>query len=168
MEQLTITYKNRQGRMTINLRQFLDTCGVTKFRKLLKVIELTESPEEHYATLRTYLEHNMPMDNIDLDNTILNYKKMLEAYEEKADELTVKLQDDLKELTKKTMQNGRRASQELSILRVKHEELQDELKGVRGEISAYRELIRNDKNCIKLLNKRIKDYSRFLEILEKV
>lgn len=167
MEQLTITYKNRQGRMTINLRQFLDTCGVTKFRKLLKVIELTESPEEHYAALRTYLEHNMPMDDLDLDNTILNYKKMLEAYEEKADELTDELYN-LKELTKRTMQNGRRASQELSILRAKREELQDELKGVRGEISAYRELIRNDKNCIKLLNKRIKDYSRFLEILEKV
>lgn len=167
MEQLTITYKDRQGRMTINLRQFLDTCGVTKFRKLLKVIELTESPEEYYTALRTYLEHNMPMDNLDLDNTILNYKKMLEAYEEKADELTDKLYD-LKELTKRTMQNGRRASQELSILRVKREELQDELKGVRGEISTYRELIRNDKKCIKLLNKRTKDYGRFLEILEKV
>lgn len=167
MEQLTIIYKNRQGRITINLRQFLDTCGVTKFRKLLKVIESSETPEEHYTALKNYLENNTPVDNLDLDNTIANYKKMLAAYEKKADELTDELYN-LKELTKRTMQNGRRASQELSILRVKREELQDELKGVRGEISAYRGLIRNDKNCIKLLNKRIKDYSRFLEILKDV
>lgn len=163
MEQLTIIYKNRQGKMNINLRQFLDTCGVTKFRKLLKVIELSESPEEHYTTLKNYLENNMPVDNLDLDN----YKMMLAAYEKKADNIKLKLME-LSEVTKRTMQNGRRASQELSVLRLMREELKDELKGVRGEIQSYRELIRGDKMCKDLMSKRIKYYTRYLEILKEV
>lgn len=167
MEQLTITYKNRQGRMSINLEQFLDTCKVTKFRKLLNVIKLSEHPEEHYTTLKNYLENNMPMDYVDLDNTMDNYKMMLADYEEKADEIRAKLYD-LKEVTKRTMKNGRRASQELNILRLKREEFEDELKGIRGQIQSYRELIRDDKKCKDLIDKRTKYYGRFLEILEKV
>lgn len=167
MERLTLTYKNRQGRMSINLEQFLDTCKVTKFRKLLDVIKLTEHPEEHYATVKNYLENNMPMDYVDLDNTIDNYKMMLAAYEKKADEIKLELLK-LSEVTKRAMQNGRRASQELSILRLKREELKDELKGVRGEIMTYRGLIASDKKCKELIDKRTKYYSKFLEILEKV
>lgn len=168
MEQLTIIYKNRQGKMNINLRQFLDVCGVTKFRKLLKVIELSESPEEHYITLKNYLENNMPIStDLDLDNTIDNYKMMLAAYEKKADNIKLKLMK-LSEVTKRAMQNGRRASQELSILRLKREELKDDLKGVRGEIQSYRELIKDDKKYKDLMNKRIKYYTKYLEILKEV
>lgn len=165
MTKLNIIYP--QGRMTINLSQFLDTCGVTKFRKLLKVIELSDSAEEYYKSLRSYLENNIPVENTDIDNTIANYKMMLAAYEDKANEVKDKLYE-LKEVTKRTMKNGRRASQELSILKLKREELEDDLKGIRGEIERYRELIRSDKKCKDLINKRIKYYSRFLELLKDV
>ena len=165
--QLTIIYKNRQGKMNINLRQFLDTCGVTKFRKLLKVIELSESPEEHINKLREYLEHNMPVDYTDLEHNLVNYAHLVTVHQTRVDECLVKI-NELKEITKRTMKNGRRASAEMQILREKREELNDKLKDAREDVKVYKSLGLDTKKSIKLMEKRTKDYTRYLEILKEV
>lgn len=167
MEQLTITYKNRQGRMTINLRQFLDTCGVTKFRKLLKVIELSETPEVHINKLKEYMENNIPTDYTDLKNNLVNYTHLVKEHQAIVDKYLVEL-EHLKEVTKRAMKNGRRASEEMKILRVKREELNDKLKNAREDLRVYKSLGSDTKKSIKLMEKRIKDFNKYLDLIKDV
>jgi hypothetical protein len=53
MTKLNIIYPN--GTMLINVENFLDFCGVTKFRKLLKVIKMSYTPGVYTVQLENYI-----------------------------------------------------------------------------------------------------------------
>lgn len=165
--ELRLIYNNGKGRMNINLRQFLDTCGVTKFKRLLKVIELTETPEDHINKLREYLINNMPVDYTDLENNLVNYVHLVKVYQDRVDSYLVEL-NTLKEVTKRTMKNGRRASAEMKILRAKREELNDKLKNAREDLKVYKSLGSDSKKSIKLMEKRQKDFNKYLDLIKDV
>lgn len=162
---LDIYYPN--GRMSIRLSVFLKEYGVTKFKKLLKIIKMSDKPDEYINKIREYLEANVEVNYSEFESNLIHYEHLVKVSQEEVNRLT-RERDRLKEVTKRTMKNGRHASAKLKILREQKTEVMDALKNAREDLRVYKVLYSSTKSRIKELQKQEKDFKRYLEILNEV
>lgn len=135
MEILQIKYEN--GSMSVNLEEFLGCRNITKFKKLVKLIRQSYTPDEIYKILNHIEQFNA---NYELDQRVTEQK--IVGYSEKVRfcEKQIKTCTALRDFYKKQSENW--------------VTFNDELKGRREELKKMQQLLRSAK---QEYNKRLKD-----------
>ena len=165
---IKITYP--RGRMTINKDVFLSTCGVTKFRKLLKVIKMSHTPDWHIEDLRKYMtEYINASDDIKCNLTadINKYEIQLGALEQTLVTLTYK-RGQVEAMLSKILTYTTYRSEEYKLTKESKDELTQSIKDTRNEAVSIRSKLRGAMSEYKRVEKNCKNYSKYLEILKEV
>lgn len=168
MTQLNLIYPN--GKMNINLDIFLDTCGVMKFRKLLKIVKMTHMPERHINTLTTFINDFLNVSDNLIDSTELlvkNTKVSISNKEEQLKNLVYK-RNIVKQRIKKILTYTTHRSQEYRLTKESEEELKTEIKKVRQQLVIERTKYREYVDDIKRYERNKKNFKKYLELLKEV
>ena len=85
MTELNIVYPN--GKMNIYVETFLDVCGVTKFKKLLKIIKMSYTPDVYVEQLKTYINEYLKSANGRIAEAIYTAEKCEDEIRDKEAQL---------------------------------------------------------------------------------
>ena len=135
MEILQIKYEN--GSMSVNLEEFLGCRNITKFKKLVKLIHQSYTPDEIHKILNHIEQFNA---NYELDQKVTEQK--ITGYSQK-----VRFCEGQVELVTHSRDRYKRKSENW-------ETFNDNLKGHRDELKKMQQLLRSAK---QEYNKRLKD-----------
>ena len=156
--------------MTINVENFLDNCGVTKFKKLVKIINTSYTPEDHLEILKTYISDYINVSDTLIDSTVLLAKESVVTIKTKEEQLKnlIHKRNIVKQRLKKILSYTTHKSQEYRLTKESDEELKAEIKKIRGQLVLYRANYRCYVADIKRYERNYKNFKKYLELLKEV
>ena len=168
MTQINISYP--KGKMTLNLDVFLETCGTMKFRKLIKIIKMTNKPERHVESISNYINNYLSVhahtaeSNVKLAKeceTLINVKEAyLRDLKYRRDMVNMQLN---KILTYTTT-----ASQEYILTKGSLLDLTRDVNEIELELKTYKSNYRGYIKDIKKYERINKNFNKYLELLKEV
>jgi hypothetical protein len=168
MTKLNIIYPH--GRMTINVENFLDDCGVTKFKKLVKIINMSYTPEAHIEILKNYiidyLSSAKERTQLFIDKAE-SYEREISNNEQYLAKLIHK-RNSVKTQLKKIRTYTTHKSQEYKLTKESEIELNNEIKLTREDLANQRAGFKTDITMIKLIERNNKNFKKYLELLKEV
>jgi formyltetrahydrofolate synthetase len=168
MTQLNLIYPN--GKMNIDLDVFLDSCGIMKFRKLLKIIKMTREPQKHIDTLTTFINDFLSISDELVDANVLLAKNTMISINNKEEQLKnlIHKRNIVKQQMKKILTYTTYRSQEYKLTKESEEELKEEIKKVRDQLVIERVKYRSYVDDVKRYTRNYKNYCKYLELLKEV
>jgi hypothetical protein len=165
---LKIVYPN--GKMDINLDNFLDTCGVMKFRKLLKIIKMSYRPVIYVEILRDYMTEYLATAD-DKRNIVIEIIEKVEdeIKTKEAQLITLNHKRNVVKLQlKKILSYTTYRSQEYLLTKESEQELSNEINITRAELSSLRKGLNESVNTIKQIERNTKNFNKYIELLKDV
>jgi hypothetical protein len=165
---LKIVYPN--GKMDINLDNFLDTCGVMKFRKLLKIIKMSYRPVIYVEILRDYMTEYLATAD-DRRNELIDVTEKCEnEIRYKAAQLIALnyKRNIVKQQLKKILSYTTYNSQEYLLTKESEQELTNEINVIGAELISLKKGLRGSVNTIKQIEKNVKNFNKYIELLKDV
>ena len=168
MTELNIVYPN--GRMNIYVEAFLDVCGVTKFKKLLKIIKMSYTPDVHIEQLRTYITDYLESADDKSTKAIEWAKKCENEVDVKECHLAdlIHRRKIVKQRLKKILTYTTYKSQEYKLTKECEQELNNEINITRAELMSLRKGFKANLNAIKTIERNTKNFNKYLDLLKDV
>jgi paraquat-inducible protein B len=168
MTTLNIVYPN--GRMDINIDRFLNDCGVGRFKKLLKIIKMSYTSGVYVKQLKDYISEYLATAGDRIDDVI-------EWIERAEDEIRTKeaqlitlnhKRNVVKQQLKKILTYTTYKSQEYVLTKESEQELTNEINVTRAELSSLRKGVSENIGLIKHIERNVKNFNKYLELLKDV
>ena len=168
MAELNIVYPN--GKMNIHIGNFLDVCGVTKFKKLLKIIKMSYTPGVYVEQLKTYINEYLKS----ADGRIAEVIEVVEKCEDEIRDNNAQLialthkRNVVKQQLKKILSYTTYKSQEYVLTKESEQELNHEIRVTRVKLMYLKKGLSGSVNIIKQIERNIKNFNKYLDLLKDV
>lgn len=168
MTELNIVYPN--GKMNIYVANFLDVCGVTKFKKLLKIIKMSYTPEVYVGQLKEYITEYLAIADDRRSEVIKWVERVEDEIRTKEGQLiTLTHKRNLvKQQLKKILTYTTYKSQEYVLTKESKQELTNEINITRAELSSLRKGLSGSVGTIKQIERNTKNFNKYLDLLKEV
>ena len=154
----------------IYLENFLADCGVTKFKKLLRVIKMSYTPPVYVETLRTYMTEYLE-NAVDIKSNITTAIRKCDADIEEMEKQLANLiykRRRVKQQLKKILSYTTYTSQEYRLTKDSEIQLTTEIKTVRDDLISARVNLKLYISTFKKIEKNTKNFKKYLELLKDV
>ena len=168
MTTLNIVYPS--GRMNINTDRFLNDCGVGRFKKLLKIIKMSYTPDVYVKQLKDYITEYLATADDRIDETIVWMERAEDEIRAKEAQLITlnHKRTIVKQQMKKILTYTTYKSQEYVLTKESEIELTNEINVTRAELSSLRKGVNENVGLIKHIERNIKNFNKYLELLKDV
>ena len=168
MTTLNIVYPN--GRMNINTEGFLNECGVGRFKKLLKIIKMSHTPDVYVKQLKAYITEYLATADDRIDEIIVWMERAEDEIRTKEAQLITlnHKRNVVKQQLKKILTYTTYKSQEYVLTKESEIELTNEINVTRAELSSLRKGLSGSVGTIKQIERNVKNFKKYLELLKDV
>ena len=168
MTKLNIVYPH--GKMDINIENFLNDCGVMRFKKLIRIIKMSYTPPVYAKQLKEYITDYLNVADDRSAEAINSARKCENAIEEKEKYLAGLMykRGEVRATIKKILTYTTYRSQEFKLTKESEQELTCEINIVRDDLIRLRNKFRTRLNVIKQIERNTKNFKKYLELLKDV
>ena len=168
MTTLNIVYPN--GRMNINTEGFLNECGVGRFKKLLKIIKMSYTPDVYVKQLKAYITEYLATADDRIDETIVWMERAEDEIRTKEAQLITlnHKRNVVKQQLKKILTYTTYKSQEYILTKESEQELNSQIVTTRDRLGVLRCERKEYISAIKQIERNVKNFNKYLDLLKDV